>query len=179
MNEPWKPVSRWQLAAGMLPLAIITKMRLSNPEGWVRIVDDANLLFHEAGHPIFGILGETVGLYGGTIGQLTFPVVMIVLFWRKREPLSFSLSLAWFFENLLNISRYMADARAQILPLVGGCEHDWTQIFLSWNVLHYDLQIAGAVRLVGWLGFFGSGVWLILKNLTGPGQIPQTPSYRP
>jgi hypothetical protein len=56
----------------------------------------------------------------------------------------FAVAGAWLFENLLNIARYMADARAQILPLVGGGEHDWTNIFSRWDVLASDTLIAPA-----------------------------------
>ena len=35
-------------------------------DGFIFIIDHANLLFHEAGHKIFGIFGSTLGLYGGT-----------------------------------------------------------------------------------------------------------------
>ena len=84
------------------------------------IIDHANLLFHEAGHPIIGIFWRRIEPYGGTIGQLVFPCVLAISFWRKDQALPFAASVIWFFENWLNISRYMADARAMELPLVGG-----------------------------------------------------------
>ena len=62
------------------------------------------------------------------------------------------MSLAWLFENFWNISRYMADARARVLPLVGDGEHDWTEIFLRWGALHRDTSIAGFVTFLGWIG---------------------------
>lgn len=37
-----------------------------------------------------------------------------------------AMAWVWLGENLLNIARYLGDARAQVLPLVGGGEHDWT-----------------------------------------------------
>ncbi len=49
-------------------VAIITLMILRSESGYVFLLDGANLLFHEAGHPVFGILGPTMGLYGGTLG---------------------------------------------------------------------------------------------------------------
>ena len=52
-------------------------------------------------------------------------------------------SLVWLGENLFNVARYMADARAQELPLVGNGDHDWTEIFSRWNVLPLDERIAG------------------------------------
>jgi hypothetical protein len=78
----------------------------------------------------------------------------------RREPVSFALAGVWLFENFLNIARYMADARAQVLPLVGGGEHDWTEIFSRWRVLAYDTRIAGFVTFVGWSGMIAMALWL-------------------
>jgi hypothetical protein len=133
-------------------------------EGWVPLLDSANLAFHEAGHPIFGLLlGERITVYGGTMGQLVFPLVATISFLRKRETLSFALALAWLYENLLNIARYMADARAQLLPLVGNGEHDWTEIFSRWGVLEADTSIAGTVRLIAWFGLIATWLWLFWR----------------
>ncbi|MEI9962108.1 MAG: hypothetical protein WDM76_13545 [Limisphaerales bacterium] len=78
--------------------------------GFVFLLDHANLLFHEAGHPIIGLFSNRLEPYGGTIGQLVFPVVLAVSLWRKGQALAFAASVIWFFENWLNIARYMADA---------------------------------------------------------------------
>jgi hypothetical protein len=43
--------------------------------GWVPILDSANLAFHEAGHPIFGMLWGRLEVYGGTLMQLLMPGV--------------------------------------------------------------------------------------------------------
>ena len=85
---------------------------------------------------------------------------MAVSFWRRREPLSFAAGVIWFFENWLNIARYMADARRQELPLVGGGEHDWTNIFGRWGLLAHDTQIAAAVKTMGWLGMAAACAWV-------------------
>jgi hypothetical protein len=60
----------------------------------------------------------------------------------------------------LNIARYMADARALELPLVGGGDHDWNTIFTRWNVLSYDTEIAGVVRFIGWTGMTLAALWV-------------------
>ena len=65
-----------------------------------------------------------------------------------------------FGENFWNIARYMADARARVLPLVGGGEHDWTEIFLRWGALPRDTGIAGFVVFLGWTGILVAWGWL-------------------
>ncbi|MEW6681492.1 MAG: hypothetical protein AB1451_01005 [Nitrospirota bacterium] len=164
-QEAWRPVLHWHLALASLGFAWIVYLLTAAESGWVRIIDDANLVFHEAGHPIFGILGSTLGLYGGTLGQLAIPAGIAAAFWARREAVGVAVTGFWFFENFLNIARYMADARAQVLPLVGGGEHDWTTIFSRWGVLSSDTAIAGFAAGVGWLGMIGVWGWLAWQCL--------------
>ncbi len=159
-EQEWRAVSTPAFACASLLVAGVCYLA-NTGERWVFVLDSANLAFHEAGHPLFGLLlGERILVYGGTMGQLVFPVVATVSFWWRRETISFSLCLAWLFENFWNIARYMADAREQALPLVGGGEHDWTEIFSRWHVLHRDTGIAGFVSMVAWIGIVACWAWL-------------------
>lgn len=144
------------LGAACLLLAVI----YFDDDGFVLLLDHANLAFHEAGHLFFGVLGSTAGLYGGTLGQLVFPGIAVARFWQRRQAAGLALSGVWLFENFLNIARYMADARTRLLPLVGGGEHDWYHIFSRWSLLHRDTDIASLTRLLGWLGMIGCMLWL-------------------
>jgi hypothetical protein len=160
----WERVTRWKLAAFSLGLvAFLGWVAVSEP-GFVWGLDFANLLFHEAGHPIFGMFSERLGVYGGTLGQLAFPALLMVSFWRKGQAVSFAAAAIWFFENWLNIARYMADARALELPLLGGGEHDWNDIFFRWNVLSQDVAIASATRFCGWLGIVSVAGWIFWRG---------------
>ena len=73
-------------------------------------------------------------------------------------------SLFWFFENFLYIGVYMADARAEALPLVGSGEHDWNTLFTQWDLLLKDTAIGGATRTLGWLGMLAVCAWLALRT---------------
>lgn len=162
-TNDWDEVTTKKLlgfAAGMG--AFLLLVFWSEP-GFVFLLDHANLLFHEAGHPALGLLSRRLTVYGGTLGQLVFPLVLAVSFWRKKDASSFAASVVWFFENWLNIARYMADARAQLLPLVGGGEHDWANIFGRWGVLAHDTQIASVVRTMGWLGMGAPCLWVLWR----------------
>jgi hypothetical protein len=145
-------------AAGLFFLLVL----LSEP-GFVFIVDHANLLFHEAGHPIVGLFSERLETYGGTLGQLVFPCILAVSFWRRGQSLSFAGAVIWFFENCLNIARYMADARCQELPLVGGGDHDWQRIFSRWHLLQHDVSIASTVKVMGWVGMIAACAWIFWR----------------
>lgn len=162
-SDDWSPVPPFALTA-YLVAAVLILWLANTGEGWVFLLDNANLAFHEAGHPIFSILGESITVYGGTMGQLAFPLVAAWTFRRQHVTTSYAFSLLWLGENLFNIARYMADARAQILPLVGNGEHDWTEIFSRWHVLSSDTTIAGLVRFLGWVIIIGTGLWLAYRK---------------
>lgn len=161
----WKAVPASALA-GACAFALYCGWFAHTGEGWVHLLDGANLAFHEAGHPIFGLLlGERITVYGGTLGQLVFPAVAAGSFWWRRETASFGVALLWLAENLWNIARYMADARAQELPLVGGGEHDWTEIFSRWGLLAHDTGVAGFIRFIGWVLMLAVLAWLVRRRI--------------
>ncbi len=157
----WQRVSTRKLAGFGVGVGLFALLVFNSEPGFVSVLDYANLLFHEAGHPAVGLFFRRLEVYGGTMGQLTFPIVLAVSFWRKGEAISFAASVIWFFENWLNIARYMADARVQLLPLVGGGCHDWAEIFGRWHVLARDTQIAAVIRTGGWLGMGAACAWVL------------------
>ncbi len=146
-------------AVGTVVLAALA-LAVGTGEGWVPLLDGVNLAFHEAGHPLVGLLSERLEPYGGTLFQLAVPLAVLLSFWLRRDALGASVAAGWLAQNLHNVARYMADARAQQLPLVGGGEHDWFHIFIRWNVLGWDTRIAAAVHAAGWLGLLASWCWL-------------------
>lgn len=162
-QQMWLEIDTPSLVACLVGLGILYVAILTAKDGFVLILDHANLAFHEAGHVFFGLLGQTAGLYGGTLGQLVFPSTTAIVFWRRRETYGFTFAVFWFFENFLNIARYMADARAQRLPLVGGGDHDWTAIFGRWGLLHADTRIATLTKTIGWIGMISITLWLLWR----------------
>ncbi len=129
-------------------------------EHWFPIIDSANLAFHEFGHPFFGLFSDRLMVYGGTLAQLFFPTAVSFYFYQRQETFSFSVGILWIVQNFLNIATYMADARAQQLPLVGNGEHDWTEIFSRWNCLHNDLRISESLTKLVLLFLFVFSGWL-------------------
>jgi len=159
-EEPWEPVAPLQVGALAGAVGLLALVRWRSPDGWVPILDSANLAFHEAGHPIFGLFGATLGLYGGTLLQLTIPAAVAFEGWRRRQAPAAALGAVWIGQNLLNVARYMADARAQVLPLVGGGEHDWFHILSRWGLLAWDTRLASLLGLIAWLTILAAPAWL-------------------
>jgi len=139
---------------------LIAIVRLKSEQDWVPILDSANLVIHEAGHPIVGLLSGRLMVYGGTLFQLLFPALVAWHFRRQGEAVGLAFGLVWLGESLLNVARYMADARVQLLPLVGGGEHDWTEIFSRWGVLDADTRIAAFTAFLGWGLMLAALAWL-------------------
>ena len=113
------------------------------------LLDGANLLFHEAGHVVFSFLGEFIGIMGGTFLQLAIPAGLAVAFFRQSQMFSASVMLFWYGENYFGIAHYIKDARAQILPLVGGEIHDWGYMLGRFHLLLYDQLIGNAAWCAG------------------------------
>lgn len=170
----WRPLSRPSVCAWLVFYALFLTYALFH-NGQFLFIDLANLVVHEGGHLLFGWFGETLGLWGGTILQWAVPLALALYFFSQRQTAGFIFCLFFFFENWLYTATYMADARAQVLPLVsagGGdyVEHDWYAIFSSLGVLRYDTVIAGGVRVLGWGGMIACVALLVghfLKSRAG------------
>lgn len=156
LASDWRPVSRPALFGWLAFYGSFLVYALVH-NGQFLFIDLANLVVHEGGHLLFGWFGPTLGLWGGTILQWAVPLALAAYFFTERQTAGFVFCLFFFFENWLYTATYMADARAQVLPLVsagGGdyVEHDWYAIFSSLGLLRYDTAIAALVRLLGWCG---------------------------
>jgi hypothetical protein len=164
LNRPWKPVSRPALAAWLIFYVWFLIYAFSAHGGFL-FIDSANLVVHEGGHNLFAWFGPTLCLWGGTLLQWLVPFLLAAYFFSQRETAGFVFSLFFFFENWLYTATYMADARAQVLPLVTTgdpdfVEHDFFRIFSSLGVLNHDIQIAAVVRILGWCGMLACVAWL-------------------
>jgi len=82
---------------------------------------------------------------------------------RKGQPIGVAAAVIWFFENWLNIARYLSDARAMELPLVGGGDHDWNTILGRWGLLAYDLRIAQIIRFLAASGICIASLWVLWR----------------
>jgi len=115
-------------------------------------MDFVNLAFHEFGHVLFSPLGMTMHYLGGTLFQLFVPTMLVVYFLiRRADPSGSAFCLWWIGQNLINVSIYMADARELNLPLVGGGDHDWNELFYRFGLLGEEsvARVSGATHLLG------------------------------
>ncbi len=155
----WKAVSRPAGIGWLCFYALFLLYAASNRGGFL-VIDFVNLMIHEAGHMFFGWFGYTLTILGGTLGELIVPLVCAVYFGCKREAQGFAFCGFWFFENFLYIGTYMADARAEALPLVGSGDHDWNILFSQWGWILQDRKIGAFTTAVGWIGMLAVTAWL-------------------
>jgi hypothetical protein len=169
LTEAWQPVGRpvLVLAAAFYLLFLYQAARGA---GVLLLMDLVFVPIHEGGHLLFRFFGETLAVAGGTILQLGVPLMLAAFFLFQRQILGTAFCVFFFFEQLLPVATYMADARAQELPLltVGDGDdviHDWAYLFGKFGVLDHDTQIANGVRTLGWLGMIATVAWMVWRSL--------------
>jgi hypothetical protein len=123
-----------------------------DPFTW-KLLDGVDLLIHEAGHPVFHIFGEFIGVAGGSIMQILIPLVFFIYFVYQKQFYSASFVLFWAGQSMLNVFVYANDAVAMQLPLLSGMTgseggfHDWNYLLDATGLLKYTLYVAGAIRI--------------------------------
>lgn len=166
--DPSEGATRWLRAALLVLLGWWTLRLLSRATGWV-FLDYVNLAFHEAGHVFLGPFGHTIGFAGGTIFQLLIPAGLSLYFlFKRRSPFAAACCLWWLGESLIGVATYMADARDLELPLVGGGEHDWNELFYQFGVLGESSvrAISRATRAGGALTMLVGLAWAVVFVLS-------------
>jgi hypothetical protein len=169
LEEPWDPIPKAALAAWLIFYSFFL-YQAARGGMFPHLMDGVFVPVHEGGHLLFRMFGEFVMVAGGIILQLLVPILLASYFIFHRQAQGVAFCLFFMFEQFFPISTYMADARAQDLPLlsVGSGEdviHDWNYLFGALGVLDHDIQIAGAVRFLGWVGMIGITIWLLWRGL--------------
>ena len=115
-----------------------------------------NLVFHEAGHVLFRLLGNFMSILGGSLLQLIVPlVVMFTFIFKHRDNFAASIGLWWLAQSMMDLVPYISDARAQEMWLLGGVRgkdmpgiHDWNNILSRLGLLEYDQALATLVMVL-------------------------------
>ncbi len=112
-------------------------------------IDGVNLLIHEAGHMLFTPFGQTWHFLGGTLLQIAIPVAFCAYFLRRGERFAGAIVALWVSESVMYTGRYMGDAVARQLPLVGGQIHDWNWLLAQAGILRHAEALGAAVHVFG------------------------------
>ena len=124
-----------------------------------------NLVFHEAGHVVFGLFGRFMTVLGGSLFQVLVPVICAVALLRQHQPYGAAVCAWWAGQNLVDVAPYIADARALQLVLLGGHTgaevegHDWEFILTQLGWLHLDRALGLAAFRLGIGVMVAAVVW--------------------
>jgi hypothetical protein len=175
LEEGWQrvPLAALIVAGAFYGLFLLQAAKGSGP---LLMMDLVFIPIHEGGHLLFRFFGEFLAVAGGTLLQLGVPLMLASFFIFQRQVMGTTFCLFFFFEQLLPISVYMADARAQELQLltVGDSDnviHDWNYLFSRFGVLDHDTQIAHVVRVLGWLGMIATVAWMFWRGVQSRGEV--------
>lgn len=132
-------IGTWWLSAIMLPICAYFVFFYPTST----FMDNADLLIHEAGHFFFGFFGQFIRVAGGTLMQILLPSLLVWHFMVHGYRTGAQIALFWLGQNFLNISVYAADARARLLPLLGGNRsgHDWHYLLGQTGILEHDVLV--------------------------------------
>jgi hypothetical protein len=125
------------------------------PEEW-RLIDGANLIFHEAGHWLLSWGPHWLEIAGGSLFQVLLPLAIAIVAWRQGRPLTAAIVLLWTGQSFINVSVYAGDALHQRLPLIAdNAIHDWNHLLWYFGALRHTAAIAAIIRITGWLTILG------------------------
>jgi hypothetical protein len=116
-----------------------------------------NLVFHEAGHVLFGLFPRFLMVLGGSATQVLVPVACLVAFWRRDDRFGVAVAAWWAGQNFVDLAPYIDDARRLQLVLLGGRTgaevegHDWEYLLQTLRMLHWDHFLARLAQLTGLL----------------------------
>ena len=158
-HSKWDEIKKWVPSMIILPIALIWCLN----RGEFNLLDNVDLVIHEAGHFFFSLFGKFIYTLGGTLMQIILPSVIAGFFLRNNYRTGVQFSLLWLGQNFINISVYAADARARKLPLLGGNKvyHDWHYLLGELGILQQD-QVVGYFFFVIAILIFAIAVFMPL-----------------
>ncbi len=127
-------------------------------------LDNVDLPIHETGHLIFRILGEFMGIAGGSLFQVIFPAVFVGYFIWQKSFYSAAIVLLWVGQSILNVWVYAADAVVMQLVLTSGFTgsegsfHDWNYLLTTTGLINSTKTVAGIIRFIGTVTIIIAGV---------------------
>jgi len=154
----WNQIKRWIPSAIILPIALYWVLN----RGEYGLLDNIDLVIHEAGHFFFSLFGKFIYTLGGTLMQIILPSIIAAFFFRNNYRTGVQFGLLWLGQNFINISVYAADARAQKLPLLGG-----KKVYHDWNYLLGELGLLNSDYIAGYI-FLGIAVVIFLVTVLMP-----------
>jgi hypothetical protein len=177
VSDPLRSVTRLARAAVLVGLLLWTWQFARAPIGEQSVLHLPNLVFHEAGHVLFGFFGRFLTVLGGSLFQFALPLALAAVFLKQHNPFGAVVCTWWAGQNLLDLAPYIADARSLQLVLLGGKTgaevegHDWEYLLTELGWLHLDRTFGLGARRLGLMTMVGALIWgavYLAKNRDEP-----------
>jgi hypothetical protein len=129
---------------------------------------------HETSHIVVAFLPAIFVAAAGSIGEVSFTLLLLFATLKAKSYFASVFTGLWVMLGFVSAGRYMADARAQTLPLIGPGEtvkHDWNFVFSQLGWLNSDVLIGDTIRTIGIIIGVASllfGLYFILLKLSAP-----------
>lgn len=164
----WARGRMWIPRAILLLYLVYADFRLFHDPESSTMFSGITLAFHEMGHLLFGFMGHFIGSLMGSGTQVLIPILVMVLFYKQQNDF-FGVAVGgfWLSFSLFELARYVGDARAMDLPLVGFSsdpEHDWNYLLGTMHMLPLDTTLAFLIRVVAFavgVASLAFAVWLL------------------
>lgn len=127
---------------------------------------------HEISHLAVFFLPAVLVAAAGSVGEIGFTLLMLFVTIKQKAYFASVFVGLWVMMAFMSMGRYMADARAQQLPLIGPGEtvqHDWNYVFSQTGLLATDTVIGGAMSTIGIIigvVSLATGLYLIVIKAT-------------
>ncbi len=157
----------WWLRAAFLLYLVYAGVRVLLDDDYRSFFSGITFALHEAGHLLFSWFGQWLSIAGGTLLQVGAPLLAgLHLIWKQGDYYGLCVCGVWLGFSARDASFYIADARAQALPLVGfGSDpiHDWNYLLGSVGMLQWDTTFAALwfwTGMVCWAASCAAAAWL-------------------
>ncbi|WP_412029109.1 hypothetical protein [Deinococcus yunweiensis] len=164
VTATWRGVGRW---IGLALALLVTVPGVLRPLSG-SLLSTVNLVFHEAGHVLFGLFGETVMLLGGSVMQVLVPLACAAAFLARRDRYAAGIVTLWAAHSLASVAAYIRDAPTRNLDLITGDPdtHDWWQLLGAADALRLAAPLGSAVAFLAFVAIVAGvllAVWDELK----------------
>jgi hypothetical protein len=167
VSDPRHRLTRLARAALLVGLLVWTWQFAQAPvdRGSHSILHMPNLIFHEAGHVLFGVFGRFLTVLGGSLFQFALPLVLAGAFLKQEDQFGAAVCTWWAGQNLVDLGPYIGDARALQLVLLGGKTgaevegHDWEYLLTELGWLHLDRTLALGAHRIGLVIMAAALIW--------------------
>lgn len=161
---------------GVYLFFILIKFKLTDQQPFIIAVPFAfDFFLHEMAHIVTAFLPQVLTAAAGSLSEMLLGILLVYGAFKTRCYFASLLCALWLMLAFQSAGQYMADARAQQLPLVSlGGElsgsttviHDWNFVFGKLHILNLDTFIGDTVRGIGiltGLAAIGFTAWLMYK----------------